>query len=30
MIDRRYRKKMHRYWAREESKADAILDRVLE
>lgn len=30
MVDRRYRKKMLRYWAREESKADAILDRVLE
>ncbi|MBK0012922.1 hypothetical protein [Stenotrophomonas sp. S41] len=30
MVDRRYRKKMLRYWAREEAKADAILDRVLE
>ena len=30
MVDRRYRKRMLRYWAREEAKADAILDRVLE
>lgn len=30
MVDRRYRQKMVRYWAREESRADAILDRVLE
>ncbi|MBW8773813.1 MAG: hypothetical protein JF596_01715 [Stenotrophomonas sp.] len=30
MVDRRYRKKMLRYWAREETKADAILARALE
>lgn len=30
MADRRYLKKMTRYWAAEEAKANAILDRVLE
>ncbi|MBM9915496.1 MULTISPECIES: hypothetical protein [Stenotrophomonas] len=30
MVDRRYQKRMIRYWAREEAKANAILDRVLE
>lgn len=30
MVDRRYQKRMIRYWAREEAKANATLDRVLE
>jgi hypothetical protein len=30
MVDRRYLKKMTRYWAAEEAKANATLDRVLE
>jgi hypothetical protein len=30
MVDRRYQKKMTRYWAQEEAKAHAIMDRVLE
>lgn len=30
MVDRRYQKKMTRYWAQEQARAHAIIDRVLE